>query len=243
MGIRWKSAIDTLGKFHSVDIDKVGLSNFGKKSNFYHRQIMTFTKLTESQAAARDIETGKEVGRLPHMQDMMSWFRNHQPKDRTTLVHGDYKIDNLVFHKTEPHVIGILDWELATIGHPLSDLVTLTMPWNIASQAHSAVGNQDAFLTGKTPGLPRRSQIIAWYIEQTGYDPGSDMLFGNAFGLMRGSVIMQGIAARKARGQASSAKADVYASVMGSYAEHAWQFICDVDKQAKSSSSPPKSSL
>lgn len=108
---RWKDAIQTLAKLHKVDPRSVGLSDYGKHSGFYNRQIKTLGTISSAQAHAPDAETGKLVGNIPHFEQMVQFFSDPgmQPKDRSTLVHGDYKIDNLVYHKTEPRVIGILE--------------------------------------------------------------------------------------------------------------------------------------
>lgn len=112
----WKDAVRTLAKLHRVNPKDVGLETFGKPSGFYNRQIKTFGGLAESQAKTEDKDSGEEVGKFPHFEDFVKYFsqEKNQPKDRGTLIHGDYKIDNLVFHKTEPKVIGILDWEMST---------------------------------------------------------------------------------------------------------------------------------
>ena len=107
----WSDAIRTLAKLHSVDARAVNLEDFGKPKGFYNRQIATWRTICEAQARVADAETGEEVGDLPHFDDMMRFFEDagRQPRDRGTLIHGDYKIDNLVFHRTEPRVIGILE--------------------------------------------------------------------------------------------------------------------------------------
>lgn len=217
----WKSAVDTLAKFHRVNYDEIGLSNFGRHYGFYDRQIKTFTTVSASQAKAEDKETGEPVGDIPHFHEMTEFFKNKskQPKDRSTLIHGDYKIDNLVFHKTEPRVIGILDWEMATIGHPLSDVVNMTGPWTWASKEGSE------FAQGATPGLPTLQEAVQWYIEASGYDVAPDFRWGNAFGAFRNSVIMQGIAARYARRQASGTTAKNYAAQMKPYGERAFSQV------------------
>lgn len=111
----WEDAVRTLAKLHRVRPKDVGLESFGKPSGFYNRQIKTFGSLAQSQAAASDKDTGEPVGQLAHFDDFVNFFSDpkSQPRDRGVLVHGDYKIDNLVFHKTEPRVIGILDWEMS----------------------------------------------------------------------------------------------------------------------------------
>ncbi len=108
---RWHDAIRTLAKFHKVVPKDVGLENFGKPSGFYDRQIKTFATISRAQAATVDVETKEAVGQIPHIDEMLEYFRDKkfQPKDRGTPIHGDYKIDNLVFHKIEPRVIGILE--------------------------------------------------------------------------------------------------------------------------------------
>ncbi|CZS97567.1 hypothetical protein WAI453_008700 [Rhynchosporium graminicola] len=221
----WHDAIRTLAKFHRVDPSSVGLEDFGKPSGFYDRQIRTFGAISKAQAEARDIETGEAVGQIPHVDEMLGFFGNKrsQPKDRGTPVHGDYKIDNLVFHKTEPRVIGILDWEMSTIGHPLSDLLNLLMPYYLVSAPN--LRQLPAFADGATPGLPTRDEVVKWYAEVAGWDPSPDLSWGAAFGFFRASCIYQGIAARWAVRQASSAKAKENALARHPMSELAWEHV------------------
>lgn len=115
----WKSICVTLGKFHRVKPGSVGMADFGRHWGFYNRQLKTFKRLSADQAVVKDKETGEEVGWIPHYDDMVEFFGDEatQPVDRSTFVHGDYKIDNVVFHATEPRVIGILDWEMVSSMH------------------------------------------------------------------------------------------------------------------------------
>ena len=227
---RWRDAMRTLAKFHRVDFNKIGLSDFGRHGGFYDRQLKTFGTLSKTQAEAVDVDTDVPVGDIPHFQEMTDFFKqkSKQPKDRSTLIHGDYKIDNLVFHKTEPRVIGILDWEMATIGHPLSDLVNLVAPWvwvgRVTASAHST-GGAEHFKAGATPGLPDLEQAIQWYAQESGYDPKLELAWGHAFGGYRGAIIMQGIAARYARRQASGTTAKNYAAQMAPYGEWAYTLV------------------
>ncbi|KAJ9327792.1 hypothetical protein DTO027B5_3591 [Paecilomyces variotii] len=229
----WHDAIRTLAKFHRVDPKAVGMERFGKPSGFYNRQISTFTAVSRAQAQAVDIETNEPVGELPHFDDMVRFFSNKatQPRDRGTFVHGDYKIDNLVFHKTEPRVIGILDWEMATIGHPLSDFCNLTSPYFLGGAEHSV----DKFKPGAVPGLPTREECIRWYSAVAGWDPAPDTLWGDAFFAFRSSVIMQGIAARHALRQASSARAHAYALQTKPFALQAWERVKRVQEEGRKS--------
>lgn len=108
---RWRDAVRTLARLHSVVPGKHGLSSFGKASDFYNRQIKTLSTISGSQAQAVDLETRQRVGKIPHFDEMVAFFKDSrtQPFDRSSVIHGDYKIDNLVYHKTEPRVIGILE--------------------------------------------------------------------------------------------------------------------------------------
>lgn len=112
----WRSICTTLAKFHRVKPSSVGMADFGRHWGFYNRQLKTFKKLSADQAAIKDKETGARVGDIPHYEDMVEFFGDEatQPEDRSTFVHGDYKIDNVVFHPTEPRVIAILDWEMVS---------------------------------------------------------------------------------------------------------------------------------
>lgn len=108
----WAAAVKSLARLHRVDPAAVGLDNYGKSSGFYNRQIATWKAICAAQASTRDKETNVPVGELPHFAETMAFFSDarYQPQDRSTLIHGDYKIDNLVFNKTFPEVIGILEW-------------------------------------------------------------------------------------------------------------------------------------
>ncbi|KAF4626474.1 hypothetical protein G7Y89_g11685 [Cudoniella acicularis] len=221
----WHDAIRTLAKLHRVNPKDVGLESYGKPSGFYDRQIKTFTTISKAQADTVDIETKQPVGQIPHIEEMLSYFKNRslQPKDRGTPIHGDYKIDNLVYHKTEPRVIGILDWEMSTIGHPISDLVNLTTPYYLKDETE--VRHDSAFQEGVTPGLPTERDIMKWYAEVAGWDPTPDMPWGVAFGFFRATCIYQGIAARYAVRQASSAKAKDNADQMHPMGKLAWKTV------------------
>lgn len=223
--------MQTLAKFHSVIPQSVGLEKFGKPTNFFDRQIATFNTISKAQAAVVDADTKEPVGELPHFDDMVQFFarKSTQPRDRGTLVHGDYKIDNLIFHKSEPRVIGILDWEMATIGHPLSDFCNLSSPWIL----EGADSQLEVFQSGQVPGLPTREDCLRWYSEVAGYHPAEDILWGDAFFAFRGSVIMQGIAARFAGRQASSARAGEYAKRAKPFALGAWERVQRVERASQ----------
>jgi aminoglycoside phosphotransferase (APT) family kinase protein len=179
------------------------------------------------------------VGKIPHYDDMVAFFSNPstQPKDRGTFVHGDYKIDNVVFHKTEPRVIGILDWEMATVGHPLSDLANLLTPWTTAALpvARKAGKVNPAFMN-PPPGLPTKEQCLEWYKGTAGWDPVPELGWADAFGMYRACIIMQGIGARYALRQASSPQAKAHGDQMKPFAEVAWTLIQAYEKQQQQKS-------
>ncbi|PGH26445.1 hypothetical protein AJ80_01943 [Polytolypa hystricis UAMH7299] len=236
----WHDAVRTLAKLHRIDPASVGLSTFGRPSGFYNRQIATFTTLGKTQSEAVDVETGEKVGAIPRMNELTSFFRDttNQPKDRGVPIHGDYKIDNLVFHKTEPRVIGILDWEMSTIGHPLSDLANLIAPWTISAFSMERQHSHPEFGPNPTlPGLPTRDQCLTWYREVAGWDPRPDLGWGVAFAFFRDSIIFQGIAARYAVRQASSPIAKKVGQERTPFAELSWVMVERTRKERESQKS------
>ncbi|KAK3394029.1 kinase-like domain-containing protein [Podospora didyma] len=250
----WADAIRVLAKLHRVDPQKVGLENFGKTSGFYNRQVATWRTICDAQASVQDVETHEPVGPLPHFGELMDFFadESQQPVDRGTLIHGDFKIDNLIFHKTEPRVIGILDWEMSTIGHPLSDLSNLLTPYFTASLDPSkSVNVHPGFLPRATRGLPTPEEITTLYFSVVdprspaaksslelslpggGPDRKRELQWAQAFNIFRLAAICQGIAARQAGRQASSEKARRYGDARTPLADFAWELV----KSTRSSSS------
>jgi aminoglycoside phosphotransferase (APT) family kinase protein len=118
----WISAVQALAALGSVNPHTVGLSNFGPSSDYYPRQIKSMSRVSEAQAAAVDVDTKEPVGNIPFYHELLAWYSAHLPDESKIglrIVHGDYKLDNMVFHPTENRVIGILDWELCTLGSPV----------------------------------------------------------------------------------------------------------------------------
>ncbi|KAK1763984.1 kinase-like domain-containing protein [Phialemonium atrogriseum] len=228
----WKEAVRTLRKVHSVHLSDIGLGGWKKPASFYSRQLKSLGRVSDAQARTIHPSTGQEVGQLPHYDELVSFFatQRFQPADRRTLVHGDFKLDNLVFHKTKPEVIGILDWEMATEGHALSDLVNLTSPFlwtagQVPLLTELALTDdlkelQAKCSAGDIPGLPGFDQCRVWYKDGAGSDIGGqeDIDWAVAFSNFRTAVVMQGIAARFVNGQASGVKAKEFASQTVPYA-------------------------
>jgi aminoglycoside phosphotransferase (APT) family kinase protein len=237
----WFSLISTLAWLHSIDPDSIGLSDFGKKTGFYTRHCNTFSRIEAQQAKVKDISTGKELGRAhPDFDEIVDYIRKNVPSDRTSIVHGDYKFDNVVLHPTEPRVIAILDWELSTIGHPLMDAVYSVGPyWNRAKkggipdgpkvEARDDQGGEVYDLENqRANGMPSMDELMDEYSRITGWDPRKDHWeIAKVFHMMRvssrtpalpsqqltlrqGSTISHGIQARTISGQASSEFSHVY---------------------------------
>jgi aminoglycoside phosphotransferase (APT) family kinase protein len=180
-----------LAALHSVDIDAVGLSDFGAPGNYYERQVGRWTKQYRAS----------EGDRIPAMETLIEWLPANMPEDDglTTLVHGDYRLDNLMFHATEPRIIAVLDWELATLGHPLADLAYQIMGWAMPSSL--------AGVDRKALGIPSDEEYIAEYCRRTGRDAVENMNFYMVFCVFRLAAILQGVWKRAVQGNASSPEA------------------------------------
>ncbi|KAH6563407.1 hypothetical protein BASA50_007485 [Batrachochytrium salamandrivorans] len=210
------AAIDALVKLHSVDHKKAKLQKFGQEGGYYSRQLRRLHQISELQARVTD-EHGVEVGSLVHLEESVAWLYKNQAADQVSIAHGDYKMDNLVFDPVEPRVIGILDWELSTIGHPLSDLANMLMMWYARS-------NSSKLLTGfydaaRPLRIPEADDLVKYYCVKMGRQfPIPNWNFCIAFAFFRLSVIAQGVSARMKRQQASSASAHEVASIFQSTA-------------------------
>lgn len=216
----WLSAVRSLAALASLDPFQLGLENFGPTTDYFPRQIRSLTRVSVAQSQAIDIETRKATGNVPYFEEMISWFQGHLPDERKTglrIVHGDYKLDNMIFHPTENRVIGILDWELCTLGSPLADLANLTQPWAIDARhiPKNSIITQFTMIKSfknATNDVPiPLEDLEREYCRLTNQPyPIKEMVFVRSWMLFRLAIIVQGIAARYARRQASSDKAFIY---------------------------------
>ncbi len=188
----------TLAALHNVDVEAVGLADFGRPGNYFERQVARWSKQYRAS----------ETQHIAGMELLMKWLPDNMPEDdgSVSLVHGDYRLDNMMFHPTEPRVIGVLDWELSTLGHPLADLAYQCMAWMLPRDAEIK-GLQG--VDRQALGIPTDEEYIARYCERTGRDGIDNWDFYIVFCLFRLAAILQGIVKRAQIGTASSAEADV----------------------------------
>lgn len=114
--------MQALAALASLDPADIGLANFGPPTDYFPRQIKSLTRVSKAQAEVIDVDTGKQTGQIPFFDELVHWYQKHLPDEKKTglrVVHGDYKLDNMIFHPFENRVIGILDWELCTLGSPV----------------------------------------------------------------------------------------------------------------------------
>ncbi len=215
----YKEMNRVIAALHSVDFAKQGLASYGKPGNYFERQIGRWGK----QYIASITQP------IPEMDNLMQWLPSHMPasaKDEryTSVVHGDYRLDNLMFHPTEPRVLAVLDWELSTLGHPLADFSYHCMSWHMPPGTFRGLGGVDVAALG----IPTEQAYIASYCERTGqFTPdalAADWNFYMAYNLFRMAAILQGIAKRVEAGTASSAQAVASGAGARPLAEMAWQF-------------------
>ena len=208
-----------IAALHSVDFAARGLADYGKPGNFFERQIGRWTKQYQA-SVTEPIEA---------MDRLIEWLPGHIPagaRDDTqvSIVHGDFRLDNLIFHPTEPRVLAVLDWELSTLGHPLGDFSYHCMAWHIPPGAFRGIGG----LNIEALGIPSEREYVRRYCERTGRaDPDAvmaDWNFYMAYNLFRLAGILQGIAKRVVDGTASSAQARQAAAGARPLAEMAWRF-------------------
>lgn len=208
-----------IAALHSVNFVERGLADYGKPGNYFDRQIGRWSK----QYVASITQP------IPEMDHLMAWLPAHIPASardaaKVSIVHGDYRLDNLMFHPTEPRILAVLDWELSTLGHPLADFSYHCMAWHIAPGSFRGIAGLDL----DSLGIPQESEYVRWYCERTGLTTPSalaaDWNFYMAYNLFRLAAILQGIAKRVETGTASSAQAVSSAAGARPLAQLGWKF-------------------
>ncbi|HIQ52259.1 MAG TPA: phosphotransferase family protein [Pseudomonas pachastrellae] len=208
----YQSMIETMAKMHNADWKAIGLEGYGKPDNYIARQVKRWGGQFE---ASRTHD-------MPAMDALMKWLPENIPADEsTTIAHGDFRIGNLMLHPTESKVVSILDWELATLGHPLSDLAYCCLPYHMPVNVDGAKGMVGADL--KSLGLPEEQQLLDWYCEYTGRSGVPNWNYYIAFSLFRLAAIVQGVYHRALQGNASNADALEVGKRASLLAERGWE--------------------
>ncbi|MCK2148286.1 phosphotransferase [Marinobacter alexandrii] len=190
------SAIDTLAALHSVDVNAVGLGDFGRPEGYVARQVARWTK----QYLASKTDD------LPEMDKLIEWLPENLPStDECAIAHGDYRFGNLMLAPDSPQVIAILDWELSTLGHPLADLAYYCLPYHLPSDLEGMRGLLGEDL--EALGIPTEQETIKRYCDQSGRDSIDDWHVYLAFSLFRLAAILQGVYKRALDGNAANANA------------------------------------
>ena len=210
----YDSANETIAKLHNADYEVLGLADYGRPGNYFARQISRWT----GQYRASETATIEPMDRL------IDWLPENIPADESaSIVHGDFRLDNMIVHPTEPRVIAVLDWELSTIGHPLADFTYHLMSWQMPEIGLGSAGLKEKDL-GKL-GIPTEEEYIARYCERTGRAGGiSNREFYSAFNFFRLAAILQGIAGRVRDGTAASAHAGQAERAVEPLATFGWEY-------------------
>jgi aminoglycoside phosphotransferase (APT) family kinase protein len=198
--------IQTLARLHSYDPDEIGLGDFGKPGNYFTRQIDRWTK--QYRASALEV--------IPEMDRLIEWLPRTVPQqERVSVVHGDYRLDNMIFHPVEPRVIAVLDWELSTLGDPMADFTYLLMQWVMEGLKGADLARLN---------IPTIEEATDIYCEPSGNSSIPDINWYLSYNLFRLAGITHGIGARIRDGTAASAKAAESAALSVPLAEASWSY-------------------
>jgi aminoglycoside phosphotransferase (APT) family kinase protein len=203
------SMVETLAALHAVDWRAVGLEGFGREGNFFQRQVDRWS---------RQLELSKTRS-TPDIDRVTRWLRENLPEDdMTTIVHGDFRLGNMMFHPSEPRVIGVLDWELSTLGHPLADLAYSMLAWKLTPQEYMGFRGVEA------PGIPSEAEVLQAYASAA-KKPAPLTAFHTVFALFRLAVIFEGIASRAKSGVANAENAADVGRLSATFASRALEAI------------------
>jgi len=184
----------TIARLHTVDYAAIGLGDFGKPGNYFMRQIDRWTKQYRAS----------ETEKIEPMNLLIEWLpKNVPPDDQTAIVHGDFRLDNMIFHPSEARVLAVLDWELSTLGNPLGDFAYHAMAWRLPPAAFRGLGGHDLAALG----IPSEAEYRAAYCRRTGRTEIPNWDFYMAYNMFRLAAILQGIMGRVREGTAASSRA------------------------------------
>lgn len=202
---------DTLARLHRVDWRALGLGDFGREGSFFARQVRRWTGQWELS----------KIRELPEVERVAAWLSSHVPTDETTTIaHGDFRIGNMMFHPTEPRIVGVLDWELSTLGHPLADLAYSALAWRLVPGEYMGMRGLDLAALG----IPSEDEYLKRYYAAAP-EFGTATAFHTALSLFRLAVIFEGIAARAKSGAATSDNAAAVGELSEVFARRAAEAI------------------
>ena len=207
---------ETFAKLHNMDWQKLGLEDFGKPGNYVGRQVARWTKQYKAS----------ETDRIDEMEKLIEWLPQHLPADaRDSIVHGDYRLDNMILHPTEPKVVAVLDWELCTIGDPMADFTYHLMQW-MMPEGTTTGGGTGSLLGADLAalGIPSMEAYTDAYCRRTNRTGVPNLDYYAAYNFFRLAGILQGIVGRVRDGTASNSNAAQNAAAVRPLAERAWYF-------------------
>ena len=208
----YNDKIDTLAKLHSVDYQAAGLGDFGKPKGYVERQVKRWSAQYEAS----------KTDEMPAMDNLMAWLADNIPQDDSAAIaHGDFRLGNLLVDNRTPDVVAVLDWELATIGHPLADLAYCCLPYHMPHGVNGVRGLDGLDLRAR--GIPDEQSLLQRYCEGANRDGINDWPVFLAFALFRSAAILQGVYARALQGNASNRNALEVGKRAGLIAERGWQ--------------------
>ena len=205
----------TLARLHSYEPSAIGLADYGRGENYVARQVDRWSKQYRAS----------ETEKIDEMERLMAWLpANLPPAAPVRLVHGDYRLDNMILHASEPRVLAVLDWELSTLGDPLADFTYHLMQWHMpSSDAGAGTGSLVGLDLAKL-GIPALSDYVDAYVARTGLDPRPCLAAYSAYNFFRLAAILQGIVGRVRDGTATNENAPARAQMVRPLAATAWEF-------------------
>jgi aminoglycoside phosphotransferase (APT) family kinase protein len=209
----YNSMIDTMADLHLKNPDEIGLGDYGKPIDYCARQIARWSKQYKLS----------ETEHMPQMERLIEWLpQTIPPQHESSVVHGDYRLDNLIFEHDRPNVLAVLDWELSTLGDPIADFSYLMLNWHNPADGRAGLLGLDL----EALGIPTQDEAVDRYVSRTGY-PVPPMEWYFAYNLFRLAGIMQGIKKRVIDGTASSSHAKQMSERVGPLVERAYMFAKD----------------
>ena len=210
-----RSLIETIAALHRADYAGLDLADFGRPDHYVARQIERWTKQYEAS----------KTEDLPAMDNLIAWLRANIPeRDESAIVHGDFRLGNMIIHPTEPRVIAVLDWELSTLGHPLADLAYCCMSYHMPPNSGPAyAGYQGLDFTGY--GLLSEDEVLALYAGATGRQGVENWRFFMGFSMFRSAAIVEGVYARALAGNAADARAHRMHAMCVLVSKTGWELV------------------